>query len=194
MKRMRVFCCLFLVIVLIACSNDKEKAKNVTVDKKDDEVEVTFPEVLFKKISIDLISKKAKSAGIDEVVRNDDGSVTYKMSKSVYNDMLEQTEQSINNIVNNSKEKTETFKDITHNKNCSKFTLVVDRKKYENSFGGFTTYIIGIAALNYQIYRGASTDDAKVSISLKDEKTGEVFSEITFPDVLEELDKDKNEK
>lgn len=189
---MRVFCCLFLVMVLIACSNDKEKAKNVAVDKKDDEVEVTFPAILYKNISIDMISEKAKTDGIDEVIRNDDGSVTYKMSKSVYNDMLERTDQLINNIINKSKEKTETFKDITYDKNFSKFTLVVDQKNYKNSSEVFTTYILGISALNYQVYRGTKADDAKVSIALKNEKTGEVFSEITFPDVLEEFYKDKN--
>lgn len=45
-------------------------------------VEVTIPATLYKGQDIDSIISEAKNSGIKEVIKNDDGSLTYKMSKS----------------------------------------------------------------------------------------------------------------
>lgn len=214
MKLIRTILCFFLVLGLIACSKEQqEKDKNVATDtnnvttdtnnvtadtsdakrdntdKNGDEVEVTFPAAMFKNISTDAINEKAKKEGIREVIKNNDGSVTYKMSKSAYNDLLKESEKTVNNLVERAKNNIKSIHEITHNKNFSKFTLVVDRKKYENSSDGFATYLIGISALNYQLFKGTHVENAKVSISLKDKKSGNVFSVMEFPDILEKLNK-----
>lgn len=194
MKLIRIALSFFLVLGLIACSKEKEKEKNAAADANvaadsGELVEVTFPAVLFQNQDIDEVIKKAKSDGFKEVIKNDDGSLTYKMSKKVYNDKLIELEKAIDDILDQSKKNVKSIKDITHDENLSKFTFVVDQKTYNNSFDGLVSFTIGFTALNYQLFKGTDADDAKVSISLKDEKTGEVFSVIEFPEVLKELNK-----
>lgn len=194
MKIFRASLCVFLVMVLIACSNEKEKAKNVTANSSRDEIEVTFPAILFQNQDLDTVMESAKSKGIQEVIKHDDGSLTYKMSKSVYNEMLKEFETTIGSMVGEAKKNLQSVKDITYDKNFSEFTFVVDRKKYENGMDGLVAYTLGVVALNYQFFKKANGGDEKVSVSLKDEKTGEVFSVMDFPDVLKQLNQDKNKK
>ena len=59
---------------------------------------------------------------------------------------------------------------------------------------GLVIYTLGVVALNYQIFKEKDSSDDKVSISLKDEKTGDVFSVFEFPDVLEGFYQEKNKK
>lgn len=194
MRLFRVALCIILVMMLIACSNDKENSKSMNAKKSDDEVEVTLPAILFQNQDFDTLTEKAKSKGVNEVVKNEDGSLTYKMTKSVYNELFNEIETTITKMVDEGKKKLQSVKDITHNKTLSEFTFVVDRKSYENSMDGLVIYTLGVVALNYQIFKEKDSSDDKVSISLKDEKTGDVFSVFEFPDVLEGFYQEKNKK
>lgn len=187
MRLFRVALCIILVMMLIACSNDKENSKSMNAKKSDDEVEVTLPAILFQNQDFDTLTEKAKSKGVNEVVKNEDGSLTYKMSKSVYNELFNEMETNITKMVAEGKKNLQSVKDITHDKTLSEFTIVVDRKTFEKSMDGLVIYTLGVTAFNYQLFKEKHSSDNKVSVSLKDEKTGEVFSVIEFPDVLEEL-------
>lgn len=191
MKHVKRFVSMIFLILIVACSNEKEDQKDqpVNVDKNSNEVEITLPAVLFNDQNIDEVIENVKKKGISEVIKHDDGSLTYVMSKSVYNDIKEKMEKDIQNVMSRTKKKAETIHEITSNKNYSEFTAIVDQKTYENSIENLITISLGITGLYYQAFIG---NDAHVTISLKDKKTGEVFSVLEFPDVLEE--KRKNEK
>jgi len=195
MKFFRVSLCFFLVMALIGCSSEKEKAKKVSSDTGRDEIEVTIPAVLLQHQDVDAVIENAKSKGIKEVIKNDDGSLTYKMSKSVYNKMVKELETTIKNMVSEAKKNLQSVKGITHNKNLSEFTFSVERKTYENSMDALVIYTLGVVALNYQLFKNENGGAEKaVSVSLKDENTGEVFTVMDFPDVLNELNKHKNKQ
>ncbi|MDP4549924.1 hypothetical protein Q9251_03410 [Alkalihalobacillus macyae] len=68
----------------------------------------------------------------------------------------------------------------------SKFTVIVDKESYENSMDGFATITLGMSGMIYQIYDGADPEKYSVTISMKDEASGEVFDEIVYPDALDE--------
>jgi hypothetical protein len=204
MKKLVVVLLLTLSTLLAACSSEgevseqatkkeqtdkEEKAKSedegsVEVDKGLFNVEVTLPASMFEGDDIDSAIEKAKADGVKEVIKNDDGSVTYKMSKSDHKKMMNELETSIKESLEEMKTSGDfaSIKDITHNKSFSEFTLEVDQATYENSMDAFAVFGLGISGAYYQLFNGAKEDNYKVKINVKDQASGEEFDQIVFPD------------
>lgn len=201
---------LLLVALLAACSSaeesggetKKEEPKAATEEKSDAaneekglevdkgllNVQITIPASFMEGENTDTAIEEAKANGIKEVAKNDDGSITYKMSKSEHKKMLKELQTTMTESMDEIKNDKEiaSIKDITHNKDFSEFTLVVDQEAYENSFDSIAIYGLGISGMYYQLFDGASPENYKVNIDVKDEASGKVFSEIIFPDDLED--------
>ncbi|ESU31939.1 hypothetical protein G3A_14080 [Bacillus sp. 17376] len=208
MKKLIIVLLLTLSALLAACSSEgevseqgtkkeqngkEEKAKSedegsVEVDKGLFNVEVTLPASMFEGEDIDSAIEEAKAEGVKEVIKNDDGSITYKMSKSEHKKMMKELETGIQESLEEMKTSGDfaSIKDVTHNKNYSEFTLEVDKATYENSMDGFAVFGLGISGVYYQLFNGAKEDDYKVTINVKDQATGEDFDQIVFPDDMEE--------
>ncbi|KMM38286.1 hypothetical protein [Guptibacillus hwajinpoensis] len=170
---------------------DNEKSKDdgeVAVDKGLLSVEVTIPASMVESENTEETIASAKEQGIKEVTENEDGSVTYKMSKSVHKELMNEIGASIEETVEETKNSEDfvSIKDISHNDSFSKFTVIVDKESYENSMDGFATITLGMSGMIYQIYDGADPEKYSVTISMKDEASGEVFDEIVYPDALDE--------
>ncbi|MBT2680725.1 hypothetical protein J7E38_17075 [Bacillus sp. ISL-35] len=208
MKKRSIVLLLTLSALLAACSSegkvsesatkteqtakeDKAKAEDegsVEVDKGLFNVEVTLPASMFEGEDIDSTIEEAKAEGVKEVIKNDDGSVTYKMSKSKHKEMMKELETGIKESLEEMKTSGDfaSIKDVTHNKSFSEFTLEVDKATYENSMDGFAVFGLGISGAYYQLFNGADQDDYKVTINVKDQATGEEFDQIVFPDDMED--------
>jgi len=165
----------------------EEKGESIEVDKGVFSVEITLPASFFKGQDMNDIINEVEDDDI-KIILNEDGSVTYKMSKSkhnefmaeVYNDQVEYIEE----IKNSGDYKS--VKDIIYNKTFSEITLIVDQEAFENSFDGFVTLGLGISSLYYQLFNGISPDKYKVTIYFKNVETGEIFGDVVYPDALEE--------
>jgi len=163
------------MFILAACSQSEAN------------VEITLPASIFEGENIDEVIEKAKSDGVEEVIENEDGSLTYKMSKAKHNEMMKEMENSIIQSV----EEMETsgdyasIKNIEYSKDFSEFTMIVEKSAYENSFDGFIVIGLGLQGMYYQMYNGVDTDQNKVKIDIKDEATGEIFDTIIYPDTFE---------
>jgi hypothetical protein len=199
MKKVIMF--LLALTLLSACSsedtNQKEsdkdsgkKEESVEVDKKLFNVEITLPASMFEDKNFETIQADAKENGIKEVTKNEDGSITYKMSKSVHKELLKDIATSIEESVEEMKTSEDyvSIKDITHNDSFSTFTVVVDQAAYENSMDGFATLTLGMSGMMYQLYNGVSEDDYSVKINLEDKTSGKTFDEVVYPDALEETE------
>ncbi|WP_404332503.1 hypothetical protein [Mesobacillus maritimus] len=216
---MKKFCGLLIVmllIVLTACSSTEQNSsnENVSVEKNDwkagDQgteeqkpeeekpiqvdkgllnVEVTLPASLFLGEDLDRVIAEAKEAGVGEVSKNSDGSITYKMSKSKHKEMMVQMEKDLISSIEEMKNNADlvSVQDIHHNQSFSEFTLVVNKKIYENSFDGFVVFGLGISGMFYGILNGVEPGENKITIFVKDEATQEVFEEVVYPDDLEEI-------
>mgnify|MGYP003479940480 CR=1 FL=1 len=185
-----------LSIALVACSADNEakeekedSSQSVEVEKGLLNVEVTMPADLFEGQNIDDVIAEAKENGVKEVVQNEDGSLTYKMSKLAHKKMIEEIEAEMKA----SFEEMETSEDyasiekIEFNKSFDKFTLTVNREAFENSFDGFALLGVAIQTYYYQLFNGVSEEDYKATVELKDAETSEVYETIVYPDALEQL-------
>ncbi|WP_174727688.1 hypothetical protein [Mesobacillus harenae] len=166
---------------------EEENSESIEVDKGLLSVEVTLPASMFEGEDIESTIASAEEDGI-EVTKNDDGSLTYNMSKSKHKQMLQEMETDLKTTVEEMKNSEEftSIQNITHNNSFSEFRLVVDKAAYENSFDGFAAFGLGFSGMFYQLFDGASPDRLEVKILVEDAASGEVFNEIVYPDALEE--------
>ena len=196
MKKWKLLFVSLLSIALVACStdnegNEKKEESNqaVEVDKGIFNVEVTLPASLFEGEDIDETITQMKEDGVKEVIKNDDGSLTLKMSKSEHEKLMDNMESQMKEFV----KEMETSEDFTsiqkveHNKAFDEFTITVDKAAYENSFDGFALLGLAIQTLYYQLFDGVSEDDYEMTVKLKDAETSEIFETIVYPDALEAL-------
>ncbi|MBU8769500.1 hypothetical protein [Cytobacillus oceanisediminis] len=167
--------------------NNAEENESVKVNKGLLNVEVTLPASMFEGEDMDSSIAEAEKEGI-KVTKNDDGSATYKMSKSKHKEMMKEMEAELQKTIADTKngEDYPSVKEVSHNKDYSEFTLEVEREAYENSFDGFAVFGLGLSGMFYQLFNGVNPEEYEVKILVKDAVTGEVFDEIIYPDAMEE--------
>jgi len=200
---------LLLGLLLVACSQDKESdsgKKTVNADKTVEEtskdeslkvdkgllnVEVTIPASFYEGQDIDKAITEAKEEGIKDAVKNDDGSVTYKMSKSVHKKMMKELEESVLKTVEELKTSDDftSIKDVTYNKSFTEFTLTVNKGEFENSFDSMASMGLAIVGMYYQLFGGTDPEKFKVTVIFKDESNGEVINTVVYPDDLNNEEK-----
>lgn len=172
-----------------AVSTDKTSdSEPLKVDKGLINVEVTIPASFFEGQDIDSVIAKAKSEGIKEVIKNDDGSITYKMSKSEHKKMMKEM---VEGIIKSAEEiKTgqdfTSIKDVTYNKTFSEFTLSVNQEEFENSLDSIASFGLAVTGMYYQLFNGVNPEKYKVTVIFKNELNGEVINTIVYPDDLQE--------
>ncbi|SFF31812.1 hypothetical protein SAMN04487969_12552 [Paenibacillus algorifonticola] len=170
-------------------ADTNQQTKSIEVDKGLLQTEITLPASMFKDQDMDSITADAKKSGIDEITKNADGSVTYKMSKAAHKELMKKAEEGMLQTVEDLKSGNDfaSIKDVEHNKAFSEFTFIVDQKAYESSFDAMANLGIGAAAMSYQALAGVSTEELKVTINIQDESTGTIFDTIIYPDALNEM-------
>ncbi|MDW0115033.1 hypothetical protein QT711_17875 [Sporosarcina saromensis] len=207
MKKKQLAILLLSIFTLVACSskddaNEKgdsgkqeenkteETSGSVAVDKGLLNVEVTIPASFLEGEDIDVVVAEAKEDGIKEVTKNDDGSVTYKMTKAKHKEMMQEMKTNVteyvDELVNN--EDFASIMDIKHNKDFSKFTLEVDKEAFENSFDGFAAMGLGMTGMLYQLFNGVDSEKLNVTIDTVDHSSGEVFGTVSYPEAFEDME------
>lgn len=183
-------------LVISGCSSE-EKAENkksdFTVEKDLKNIEIKVPASFYEGEDIDAIIKDAKEKNkYIKVEKNNDGSVTYIMSREKHNALMKEMKESTASNVKEIETDSEipSVLKISFNSNFSEFTVTVDKKEFENSFDGFAVFSLGIAGMFYQVFDGTAEEDLKVTVKMKDAKNGKIFSETIYPDGLDEIGED----
>lgn len=201
------------VLLMGACSNEEAEEENtesiteetaettepeaveeteqgsLEVDKGLFSVEVTLPAMFFEGEDMEVVIANAEAEGVGEATLNEDGSVTYKMSKSQHQEMMEELEASIDETKTAIVDSGDfpSIKGLEISNDYETYTLQVDREAFENSFDGVATLSIGIVGSYYQAFDGVDSEDMHVEIDLEDADTGEVFQTIVYPEALDEM-------
>ena len=141
-KRTVIILFVLLITFLSACSGNEQENKtkegerktskekqeteeqSLNVDKGLLNVEVTLPASFFEGQDIDTVIADVENEGI-KVTKNDDGSLTYKMSKAKHKKMMKEMGTSIAEGLEEMKSSEDypSIKDITHNKDFTEFTI-----------------------------------------------------------------------
>lgn len=148
---------------------------------------VTLPASLFAGQSVDDIRAAAQKSGVENVAQNKDGSVTYKMSKAVRQQLVidtrQQTIRALQGLQNCSD--FPFIHGILYSNDFSEITLVVDKaqydtvRQYDASCDSSLLSRIGAGVTAYQIASGAPS--AKATLRYRDGKTNQMFKTALYP-------------
>lgn len=169
---------------------DSDLGEAIQVDKGFFDVTITLPASMFEPGEIEEAIASAKESGVQEVVVNDDGSLTYKMTKSTHSKLMEDIRENFIESLEDMKTSGDytSIKDIKYNRDFSQITLVVDKDAFENSFDSFAIFGTGILAMYYQLFDGVGSDNIRVTINVEDVDTGEIINSIIYPDAFDSDD------
>lgn len=171
-------------------NNVESNSENTSIEVDENllTVDVTLPASFFEGSNEEEIISNAKKEGYISAKVNDNGSVTYTMTRAKRNEMLKGMEESINESIQEmlqGDEKVESFIDIKHNNNFSEFDIYVDPDKYTDwdSFYSLTFYMFGAF---YQNIDGVSPEDIDIIVRFIDNNTKEVIDTGSYKDVGED--------
>lgn len=163
-------------------------SKPLKVDKELLNVEVTIPADFFEGEDIDTVIADAKDEGIQEVIKNDDGSLTFRMSESQQKEILKDMEEEIIDFVEEieTDEQLASIKDISYNSTYSEFTILVNPEELESTLDIDADVDLVLMGIFYQLFNGVDPAKNKVTVTYKNESNGEVIDTIVYPDDLNE--------
>ncbi len=164
--------------------------RSFSVDKGLLDVSITLPATFFEGDELDDIYSEAKQKGIKDIVVNRDGSVTYTMSRSTHNRIVKDLKEGFVEALEDMKtsDDLKSIHDIKYDNNLTRFTLIVDKEAFENSFDGFAIFGIGLMSMYYQIFNGVDVNKWGATIEMKDVSSGKVFNTVQYPGDLESYD------
>lgn len=185
-KVLAVLLCVMMAVGMMACgesekkSSSNEKKDEVKVEKKVTDVEITIPASFYETLGVELseeslLEEEKKEEGVKYQL-NEDGSVTCKMSRTVYNKKMEgfskDIQKGIDEILTD-KEAYPSIKGIEANKDYTKFTVQTtcnskDEFTMEESMLNFS---LSISVLPYWMYMENQPDN--LLIDYVNEDTGD---------------------
>ncbi|RIW34242.1 hypothetical protein D3H55_09665 [Bacillus salacetis] len=187
-KTLYIMLVLLLAALISACSSEgqagKENEGAADAENSSGTVEITLPASTFEGSDVEQVIADAKAEGVKEVIKNEDDSLTYKMSESVHSKIMKRFEENIMESIEGMKENGNYpfVHDISYDESFSRFTIVVDKAAYENSVSKSGVLSLGMAGMYYQLYAGA---DPEAFVIVKDKETGEAIDEKVFREPAE---------
>lgn len=182
-----------MILTFTACSSQEsepvnnnttvsttEPTKSDIVDEKLLTVDINVPASMFdeENPATDELTQEQIDNGFKSAKLNEDGSVTYTMSKSAFNDYKKEIKEQTENSLNTLNSEYPCIDSVEFNDNFSEIKINVNKDEYENGMNFFCITVAGFSANIYQAY----TNETVVSnISVIDKDTGEVIDSATYP-------------
>lgn len=202
MKKIISFLLAFVLLFTVGCTKTEptpssssntpqtdtsEETKTVEVDKNLLSVEINIPASMVGEDPTETI-ESAKKDGIEDIAQNEDGSLTYKVTKAKYKELMAELKSRAEEGLKDISESGDyaSIKDVQYNDDFSEINLIVEKASYEGSFDQFANYAIALMIGYYKIYEGNT--DYKITINNVDEATQEVFKTTVYPDDLQQTD------
>lgn len=157
--------------------NSLEDLDGLDVEQNLFDVEITIPEsFLDEGITQEDLDAEVKESGFQSATLNEDGSVTYVMTKAQHKEMMygikEAIDQSLQDMID--PETYPTFVEVTANDDYSQFTVKTTSSELglTESFSVLAFYIYGGM---YHAFNGTQVDD--ITVSFVNADTGEIIEE-----------------
>ena len=197
---MKKFLSLLLIAAMIfslaACGGGNEEVKDEVKDEKTETIEVdeglinvdiTIPASMFEGQTDQDIKAAAEEAGRKCVI-NEDGSVTYTMSKKQQKEALKEMKDDLDETIHEfleGEEPLESFEEITYTDDLSEFTIKVN-EKYGTNFDTFASLAFLTIGGYYQMFAGVPMDEMDCAITYVDYQTGEVLNSSSLKELQEQ--------
>ena len=129
---------------------------------------------------------QAEAAGEGmEAVLNEDGSVTYTMTKEQHEQIMADMTESFDEMLRElteGEEAVESFREVKHNESYSDFDILVNPELY-SEWDAFIALSLVMYAGAYRIYSGDG--EPEVEVRMVDAETGEVYDTVTYQDFMD---------
>ena len=157
-----------------------EPTKSDIVDEKLLTVDINVPASMFdeENPATDELTQEQKDYGFKSAKLNEDGSVTYTMSKNAFNDYKKEIHEQTANTLSTLNSDYPCIDSVEFNDNFSEIKINVDKSEYENGMNFFCITVAGFSANIYQAY---TNETVASNISVIDKATGEVIDSATYP-------------
>lgn len=175
---------------------ESENSAGVQVDEGLLNVDITLAASFFEDQTEEEIKANAKENGYSDCKINDDGSVTYTMSKKKHAEMLDEMKTSCDEMIAGyleGEEEVASFVDIQYNDDFSKIDIYVDAEQYTmwDSLYALTFYITGAY---YQAFAGVANDDIDVVVNFIDNATKDVLDTASYKDFISNTSSEDTEE
>lgn len=168
-------------------SADSLKNSGIKVKKKFlGDVEITLPSYYSKLVgnSIDFnnITDEQKAMGLKKIEKKKDGSIVYVIERSKYDNYLAQIKKTaidgFNEILKSGAYKS--ISKVDYSDDFGTITITADKAQFENSYDSAVVLSCGLSGMMYQMFDVDAKQ--KVTVNVKDTKTGKVFRTTVYPD------------
>lgn len=178
-----------MILTFTACSSQESEpvnndttgaTKSDIVDEKLLTVDINVPASMFdeENPATDELTQEQIDYGFKSAKLNEDGSVTYTMSKSAFNNYKKDVKVQTENSLNTLNSEYPCIDSVEFNDDFSEIKINVNKDEYEDGMNFFCITVAGFSANFYQAY----TNETVVSnISVIDKDTGEVIDSATYP-------------
>lgn len=158
-------------------------AQEIEVDEGLLTVQVTIPADFFAELTEEEILASAEETGYTSTTINPDGSVTYEMPRSLYNEMLEEMKTGIDQFIDEANmESPGVFVGVDYDNDLTQIDVEVNRAAFEADLAaGFIGFGLGFSGIFYQIFSGVPEAEQGVTINFVDTETGETFDSQQWP-------------
>ena len=175
----------------------KEAAENkVAVDDSLLTVDVTLGSAFFEDSTPEEIQAAAKENGFLKCRINDDGSVTYTMTKAKRKEFLNEYEKSIEENLKafiEGDQAVASFQEIRHNGDFSEFNVYMDPEK-ATMWDTFYCIPLYLSGAYYQVFAGKDPDQLDVIVNFIDVNTKETVQSGSYRAWVENAEAESAEK
>lgn len=143
-------------------------------------VEITVPASMFDEENqpSNELTEEQKEQGFKSVNINEDGSVTYTMSKAAFKDYKENLKASTEDTFNNLGSEYSFIQKVEYDDNFSVVKLYVDEASYSQGFNFMCIMAIGYSANLYQAY---TNEEVNCTVEVYNNADGELIESGTYP-------------
>lgn len=175
---------------------EPESSAGVQVDEGLLNVDVTLAASFFEDQTAEEIKAEAKENGYSDCKINDDGSVTYTMSKKKHAEMLDEMKASFDELIAGcleGEDEVASFVDIQYNDDFSKIDIYVDAEQYTmwDSLYALIFYITGAYC---QAFAGVENDNIDVVVNFIDDATKEVLDTASYKEFVSNTSSEDSEE
>lgn len=172
-----VFLSLFMIVNLTGCGNKKEQSEQETTNKEEKqekievdegllEVTITIPASFYESFGVEVsqesLNEESAEAGYKSVTLNNDGSVTYVMTKNQHKQMMSEMadslEETLQEIID---DESTSITNIKHNKSFTEFDVTLSTNEV-GLYESFTAIAIYMYGSMYSMFNGDDVDNIYV--------------------------------
>ncbi len=180
-----------ILLCFASCSSSETSAKDENsttsatatteiVDEKLLTVEITVPASMFDEDNqpSNELSEEQKEQGFKSAHVNEDGSVTYTMSKAAFKDYKENLKATVEDTFNNLGSEYSFIQKVDYDSNFSVVKLYVDEATYSQGFNFMCVMAVGYSANMYQAY---TNEEISCTVEVYNNANGELIESATYP-------------